>query len=157
MPTSKKPRKAYRPPAVRASANHNQAFRFNADADLYLQMAPHQALEALRLGTAGTDDYNTLAIRVFWAAQMARDHVDFSEDLTQLLQRGTAAIAAVSERYDRLGRFGATGPELLALGEALAMADQLQALATRRQQETSLATVLGLTKFAIKDMQKNIL
>lgn len=157
MPTSKKPRKAYRPPAARVSANSIRAFRFNAGANLYLQMAPHSALEALRTGSASTDDYNTLAIRVFWAAQMARDHVDADDELTKVTEQGVGAIAAISERYDRLGRFGAAGPELLALADALALADQLQALATRRQQEDSLATVLGLTKFTLKEMQKNIL
>ena len=156
MPASKRPRKAYRPAVARTSANHNQAFRFNAGADLYLQMAPHQALEALHTGAASSDDHNTLAIRVFWAAQIARDHFESDEHIA-VLDLGVRAVAAISDRYDRIGRFGATGPELLALGDALVIADQMQKLATRRELEASFAKVLAGTKFKLKEMQKNIL
>jgi hypothetical protein len=156
MPTSKKPRKAYRPPAARPSANHIKTFRFNADSELWLSMQPHQALEALRQGRASTDDHNTLVIRVLWAVQMARDHFNSEPSDRADLDLAVAAIGSVSERYDRLGQFGASGPELTALGIGLTLADHMQEHATRRQQEQSLATVLGRNEKGLKSLQKKV-
>ena len=146
MPTSSKPRKKYRPPAQRVTANQNKAFRYNAEAEMWLSMMPHTALEALRTGTATTDDYNTLAVRVFWGARMERDHFQ-SDEHRPFLERGVAAIAAISERAARLGQFGASGAELADRGDALTMTDQMQKLATRREQAQSLEAVLGSTAF----------
>ncbi len=143
MPKSKPPRKKYRP-GGRVSANRIKTFRYNAEADLWLKLMPHQALEALRNGTADADLHNMLAVRTLWGARMVEDHLIDPEEARQVMALGLAAVESISARYDRLGRFGATGEELNHIGDALLLCDDLQDTTTRREQEISLKAVLHI-------------
>lgn len=143
MPKSKPPRKRYRS-SGRVSANRIKVFRYNAEADLWLKLMPHQALEALRNGTADAGLHNMLVVRILWGARMVDDHLLDPEEARQIMSRGVAAVESVSARYDRLGRFGATGEELNHIGDALVLCDDLQDTTTRREQEISLKAVLHI-------------
>jgi hypothetical protein len=143
MPGNKKPRKKHRP-AGRASANRIKAFRYNSDADFWLQHAPHQALESLRNGTADADLHNMLVLRVLLGRQIIEDHLVDPDEARQIMAAGVAAVESVAARHDRLGRFGATGEELRKIGDALNLCDDLQQATTRREQESSLKKVLHI-------------
>ncbi len=144
MPTSKKPRKKYRPPSGRVSANRIKTFRYNAEADLWLKLMPHQALDALRNGACDTALHNMLAVRTLWGARMVEDHLIDPDEARHVMALGLAAVESVGARYDRLGRFGATGEELNRIGDALNLCDDLQDTTTRREQEISLKAVLHI-------------
>lgn len=143
MPGKKKPRKKHRP-AGRVSANRIKAFRYNSDADFWLKHMPHQALEALRNGTIDAAMHNMLVIRVLLGRQIVEDHLVDPGEARQIMAAGVAAVESVAARYDRLGRFGATGEELRQIGDALNLCDDLQDITTRREQEVSLAAVLRI-------------
>ncbi len=144
MPISKKPRKRYRPSGP-VSANRIKTFRYNADADAWLKLFPHQALEALRNGTANADMHNALVLRTVWGQRMVDDHLVDPDEARAVMALGVAAVRRVADRFDRVGKFGATGEELGHIGDALNLCDDLQGITTRREQEASLKAVLKIS------------
>lgn len=151
MPTSKKPRKKYRPKPM--GANPIKAFRFNADAEFWLKTHPHAALEAMRSGTATATDFDTVSLRVRWGAQMVEDHLVDPRPAREVMQAGVSALESVGDRFDRLGKVGATGEEFRNLGEALNLTDDLQSTLTRRELEQSLRPVLDVRDADLREMQ----
>lgn len=135
MPTSRKPRRRYVPRPLKIPA----LIRYSAEEERRLQLEPHLALEALRTGRATAADWSTLATRCNWTGELARRHC---EDAIDLVESGVRALAAIYQRHGTAGRWGATGPELVALGDALLAADELQLQTTRVEQRAALHFVL---------------
>lgn len=131
MPSSKKPRKPYRPRY--APGTLPVTIRHSSSADIGLQLVPHSELEKLREGTADQYTVNTLAFRLNWGYVMAGEVFDAPE-ARAVTERGLAAIRSVKERHARLGKYGATGEEFTAMGYALNVTDDMQQRATRREQ-----------------------
>lgn len=138
MPKSSKPKKAYRPKYQPGQLP--VTIRHSAKADTMLQMVPHEELEKLRQGEADEFTVNTLAFRLNWGYVMAGEVFD-NPEVRAVMEMGLAAIRSVKERVDRLGKYGATGEEFRALGEALNFTDEMQKNATRREQHEALTAV----------------
>lgn len=131
MPSSKKPRKPYRPKYVPGTLP--VTIRHSSSADTGLQLVPHTELDKLREGIADQYTVNTLAFRLNWGCVMAGEVFDAPE-AREVTERGLAAIRAVKDRHARLGKYGVTGEEFHAMGEALNITDEMQQRATRREQ-----------------------
>ncbi len=138
MPKNKKPKKAYRPKCQPGQLP--VTIRHSNTADTMLQMVPHEELEKLRQGQADEFTINTLAFRLNWGYVMAGEIFD-NPEVREVMEVGLAAIRSVKERVDRLGKYGATGEEFRALGEALNFTDEMQKSATRREQHEALTAV----------------
>lgn len=138
MPKSSKPKRAYRPKYQPGQLP--VTIRHSAKADTMLQMVPHEELEKLRQGEADEFTVNTLAFRLNWGYVMAGEVFD-NPEVRAVMETGLAAIRGVKERVDRLGKYGATGEEFRALGEALNFTDEMQKKATRREQHEALTAV----------------
>lgn len=143
MPKSKKPRKAYKRKYVEGQLPIT--IRHTNASDTMLQMIPHSDLERLRDGTA--DDYvvNTLTFRLNWGYVMAGEYFDTPE-ARACTEAGLAAIRAVKERHERLGKWGCSGPEFVAMGEALNLTDEMQAQTTRRQQRDAAYITIAVNE-----------
>lgn len=105
-----------------------------------LQMVPQQELERLRTGDANEYTVNTLKFRLNWGYVMAGEVFDNAE-VRATLESSLKAIKSVSDRADRLGKYGATGEEFFLIGEALNLTDQMQKAATRREQNECMEIV----------------
>ncbi len=145
MPKSKKPRKKYRP-GQWSTGQLPVTIRHSAGGDTMLQMIPHSELEKLRDGTA--DDYavNTLAFRLNWGYVMAGEYFDTPE-ARACTEAGLDAIRSIKDRHARLGKWGCTGPEFVAMGAALNLTDEMQAQTTRRQQRDAAYITLAVSEF----------
>lgn len=149
MPTSKKPRKKYRPPQTEVKPGHIKLFRFGRDSEMWLLHQPHQALESLRTGSATAKDYDALSLRILWAAQMVKDHIIESEPM-DIVTPALMALESIGQRYDRTGKLGMSGEEFRLLAGGLELSDQLQGTLTRKEMEQSLRTVMGKRNQQIK-------
>jgi hypothetical protein len=138
MPVSKKPRKKYRPKTVPGQLPTN--IRHSNEADLLLQMVPHDELDKFRNGTADQYTVNTLAFRLNWGYVMAGEHFDTPEARAAMVE-GLEAIRNVKARLERTGKYGASQLEFQAIGVALGMTDEMQKMATRREQRDALRAV----------------
>lgn len=135
MPSSKKPRKAYRPKY--GPGTLPVTIRHSSKADTSLQLVPHTELDKLRDGTADDYTFNTLAFRLNWGYVMAGEV--FSEpEPRAITERGLDAIRSVKDRFERLGKYGVTGKEFVAMGDALNVTDEMQQRATRREQREAM-------------------
>ena len=135
MPKSSKPKKAYRPKYPKGQLPI--VFRHSNKADLSLKVIPKEDLERLRIGEADEYTINTLAFRLNWGYVMAGEIFDTPE-ARKIMEDGLAAIRAVKERHKKTGKYGATGEEFFAMGDALNMTDEMQEGSTRREQQKCL-------------------
>ena len=135
MPKSSKPKKAYRPKYQKGQLPI--VFRHSNKADLSLKVIPREDLERLRTGEADEYTINTLAFRLNWGYVMAGEIFDTPE-ARKIMEDGLAAIRAVKERHKKTGKYGATGEEFFAMGDALNMTDEMQEGSTRREQQKCL-------------------
>lgn len=149
MPASKKPRKKYRPPQTEVRPGHIKLFRFGRDSEMWLLHQPHQALESLRTGSATAKDYDSLSLRILWAAQMVKDHIIESEPM-DIVTPALMALESIGQRYDRTEKLGMSGEEFRLLAGGLELADQLQGTLTRKEMEQSFRTVMGKRYQAIQ-------
>lgn len=138
MPKSKKPRKAYKPKYEKGQIP--VTIRHSSAADTTLQLVPHDELDKLRDGRADKYTLNTLAFRLNWGYVMAGEVFD-NPEVRAALEAGLAAFRSVRERFERLGKYGATGEEFHAIGEALNRIDDMQKAATRREQHDAMHAV----------------
>lgn len=138
VPSSKKPKKKYRPKY--APGTLPITIRHNNSDDTALQLVPHSELDKLRDGTADEYTVNTLAFRLNWGYVMAGEVFDAPEHRAAT-ERDLAAIRAVKERHARTGKYGATGEEFHAMGDALNATNDMQEQATRREQRDAMRLV----------------
>ena len=138
-------RSKYRPkPAVLP-----KMFRHSREADIDLQLVPHQELEKFKTGEADEYTWNTVCFRLNWGYVMSGDHFD-SVEARELMERSLAAIRSVKTRHEKTGRWGTTGEEFNIIGQALVLTDDMQMNTTRKQQDQSLQTLLRLNELKIK-------
>jgi hypothetical protein len=135
MPRSTRPRKPYRPRALRIPP----VIRHSAAEEVHLQLVPHLDLERFRAGTADDDAWRTLTTRVNWGAVLANRH---HPEAVGAMEDAARALHSIHGRQARLGRWGASGPELTALGVALVMVDEMQLLHPKAELLDALRAVL---------------
>lgn len=135
MPKSSKPKKTYRQKYPKGQLPI--VFRHSSQADLTLKVIPKKDLERLRLGEADEITINTLVFRLNWGYIMAGEIFDTPE-ARLIMENGLAAIRSVKERHKKTGKYGVTGEEFFAMGDALNMTDEMQAGSTRREQQKCL-------------------
>lgn len=151
MPRSTKPRKKYRPRY--AEGTLPITIRHSRAADTALQLVPHSELEKLRDGTADEVTVNTLAFRLDWGYVMAGEVFDTPEART-ITERGLAAMKSVKARFKRLGKYGTTGDEFAAMGEALNVTNDMQLKATRREQLEAVRLLCLINEQMQKEQQE---
>lgn len=138
-------RSKYRPkPAVLP-----KMFRHSKEADINLQLVPHQELEKFKTGEADEYTWNTVCFRLNWGYVMSGDHFD-SVEARELMEQSLKAIRSVKTRHEKTGRWGTTGEEFNIIGQALNLTDEMQMNTTRKQQDQSLQTLLRLNELKIK-------
>lgn len=138
-------RSKYRPkPAVLP-----KMFRHSKEADIDLQLVPHQELEKFKTGEADEYTWNTVCFRLNWGYVMSGDHFD-SVEARELMEQSLKAIRSVKTRHEKTGRWGTTGEEFNIIGQALVLTDDMQMNTTRKQQDQSLQTLLRLNELKIK-------
>lgn len=136
MPRSAKPRRPYRPREQRAAV----AIRYSPAVEARLQLVPHVSLDAIRRGAADAETWSTLTTRVNWGGVLAARH---HPEAVPLMEAAQHALAAIHARHGRTGKWGAAGPELTALAEALVVVDDMQRAHTRRELHDALRFVLA--------------
>lgn len=137
-------RSKYRPkPAVLP-----KMFRHSKEADINLQLVPHQELEKFKTGEADEYTWNTVCFRLNWGYVMSGDHFD-SVEARELMEQSLKAIRSVKTRHEKTGRWGTTGEEFNIIGQALNLTDEMQMNTTRKQQDQSLQTLLRLNELKI--------
>lgn len=150
MPKSAKPRKQYR--RRYAEGTLPITIRHSRSADTALQLVPHSELDKLRDGTADEYTFNTLAFRIDWGYVMAGEVFDTPE-ARAITERGLAAMRSVKARFERLGKYGTTGEEFAALGDALNVTNDMQLRATRREQLEAIRILTILNEHKQKEQQ----
>lgn len=141
-----KKRSKYRPKPV---AVLPRIFRHSKEADIDLQLVPHQELEKFKTGEADEYTWNTVCFRLNWGYVMSGDHFD-SIEARELMESSLAAIKSVKTRHEKTGRWGTTGEEFNIIGQALNLTDDMQINTTRKQQDESLNTLMRLNELKIK-------
>lgn len=124
-------------------------FRHSREADIDLQLVPHQELEKFKTGEADEYTWNTVCFRLNWGYVMSGDHFD-SVEARELMERSLAAIKSVKARQEKTGRWGTTGDEFNIIGQALNLTDDMQMNTTRKQQDESLNTLMRLNELKIR-------
>ncbi|MBS0414388.1 MAG: hypothetical protein JSR68_08445 [Proteobacteria bacterium] len=108
-------------------ARHQDA-RPEAVTGLLLEL--HECLDALQRGSADTELFERLACSMNTALVLAERIGAVAVDVMLAAQ---AAMLDCRARFERLGRFGFTGPGLQAMADALALYRQIVQLSTPRQ------------------------
>lgn len=141
MPTSKKPRKAYRPKPVRLNALGYvlESVKPVAEHDTYLadlKITNHSAMTELVQGRANQHHISILVgmsnmIEGLW-------RLGFGREYEQVLIDGQAALKTLTDRAARLGRFTPTGPEIVALNAYMDLHDAQMEVTTVKDIERAL-------------------
>lgn len=141
MGKSAAPRKKYKPPARPASATPIN-WRQSRGTDAHLALIPHQCLERLREGRADFDDMGSINLRLLWAKRALELHFDAEATHMAAACIGLAldALLTIKARLDAAGKIGASGAELVALGDGIKAADEIAKACTRRECADALKT-----------------
>lgn len=126
MPTSKKPKRKYKPAPYRLPST----IRYSESQETQLQLIPHIALDLFRTGRATEGDWHTLACRISWGSVLATWH---HPEVVDVSQAGAIAMHSAFERHSRTQKWGFSGEELRAVGDALNLVDDMQKAHTRRE------------------------
>jgi hypothetical protein len=133
--------------------------RFNREAELNLQLVPHGQLAAMAEGRGDEETYLTVTFRILVGASL----IEFADEAgmetleEEVFIPALRSLISVGERYQRLGKFGLNGDELLSLKQALNLTDQLQIAATRKQlleQSMKVQNHVGGIEFTLNKLRK---
>lgn len=124
--------------------NDPVTIRFSEQDEQNFQLMPHLELTNLKHGHGTDVSWDTLELRLKWGHTLA-------------LQKGLAAVQEpiqaaigylreVHQRFKRVEKYGVSGDESSAIGQALNLADELQLTATRRELRDALNRTLLLLK-----------
>lgn len=120
--------------------------RFGQEAEIKLQLTPHQHLVKMRDGTATRVSWEMLKYRlnvgVLLAAELHKSNVELQDALTDAV----VALSSIGRRYARLEKFGCSGDESRAIGRGLDLVDELQKVSTRRQQRKASQIAMDLSR-----------
>lgn len=136
MASNRKPRKKYRPDPLRGKLPIN--IRFGADAEIKLQLIPHQFLEQLRTGGFEEHMWHAMAARMNLGNTLA---YTYFHDAREAMDAACRALKSVWERFERTGKWGATGEEFGQLGDGLNLTDDMQKQCTRRELDSAMEHV----------------
>jgi len=138
MPTSKKPRKRYRPRKL-IPGYLPMTFSLPKAAMTNLQLPPHTVLDAFRRGAGDEPGWHTLACAVNIGAVLARTQPNEAQ---AVMSAALDAIREVQRRGVESGRWGVSGDEFRAIGEALTLSNEIQDISTRREIRDAINVVL---------------
>lgn len=140
MPSSKKPRKAYRPKLVRSSAIADALAAhvpMATDKQQDILICANQALAALRTGAGTESDAEMLAVAMNLCMLLCEAKI--GDEYLAYAIAGQEAVARCKARSKRLGKWGLDGEGLDALRTALELHEQQMELATQRQVSLAMA------------------
>lgn len=87
-------------------------------------MPVHIALDAFERGAGSADHYNTLAAFANLARELSL-RMNCAPETRKAMEAGREAVAAVGRRFFGTGKFGLSGPEMLALRSTVTLGDTL--------------------------------
>ena len=138
MAGNKKPRKKYRRMVIYTTSNPLPiTMGITAEMKTELQLPPHLILEAFKNGAGTEEGAHTLAAAVNLGAVMARTQ---PQEVRDVMEAALHAMHAVMRRGQG-NVWGMSGPEMTAIGEGLALANDMQDISTRRDLRNAIATV----------------
>jgi hypothetical protein len=137
MAANRKPRKPYRPKPALARP---MVVGISDDDTRALKLIPHAALERLRTGGATETDWHTLTCRLNFGMVLANR---FPFGVVDEMRAALDAMISIQGRHGRTARWGATGDELVAIGDGLRHTDDMQDATTRRDHRDALQVVLA--------------
>jgi hypothetical protein len=105
-----------------------------------LQLPPHTVLDAFRRGVGDEPGWHTLACALNLGAVLARQQ---PAEAQAVMSRALEAIVEVRARAAASGRWGVSGDEFRAIGEALTLSNEIQDISTRREIRDALNVVLA--------------
>lgn len=132
MPSSKKPRKAYKPRKWLRNPMHIlEGFgplTNDPDYILKIKMANHSAMTELLAGRATCAQINSLVAMCNMVEGLtllghAKDYIDVHKE-------GKDAIINIARRAGKIGRYVPTGPEIVAINDYMELHDQLMEVVT---------------------------
>ncbi len=150
MPSNKKPSKKYRPRHPIGQTVLPCNIRYTPHNEMMLKIVPHQELEKLRDGTADAITWHTLTMRLDWGLFMSLEHFE-NQGTNEAIQAGLEALLSIKNRNEKMDRWGASGCELYAIGNALNLTDEMQTQTTRKEQHDSLKKMLSFNNKMLKE------
>jgi hypothetical protein len=127
MGKSAKPRKAYKP----RGKGIPMVFRHPGEVEQDIQLYPHMELLKLRNGAADAGSWHEITCRINVGITLALQNG--LEAALQVVAPGLDAMREIRDRFQRVGKYGATGEEIRIVGDALVATDEMQRSMTRRQ------------------------
>lgn len=137
-------RSKYRPKTPPGFMTIPAMFRYSQQEETALQLVPHSELDKFRHGLGDEVAWNTLAFRLNWGYVMADE---FGDEPRAVMVEGLNAIRAIRERNERLQKWGCTGDEFFAIGEALNLTDEMQQKTTRKEQLDAIRKTLSVSEY----------
>lgn len=124
-----------------------KVYRFNREAEINLQLIPHQELESLRTGNGSEQSFHTLAARLNVGLVCFQRY--WKDDLENIKSMDDAlnALVAVRNRFERTGKWGVSGDELKNIGTGLNLTDEAQLNLTRRDFGAAMEYVLKVASY----------
>lgn len=107
----------------------------------HMSLLAHGYIESFRLGEAQYEHFSGLRSMCRVSHLAASAHYP---EHAHIPQRGLDAIASIEARHTRTGKWGVSGPELTALGDALNLMDQLMLVVRRVDMAKHVKAVLGV-------------
>lgn len=132
---------AKRPPPRVPKYKPQAWWSVDAHSTFLLQAIPHEVLENFRTGKVQDGDFDTLAMRVNWCKVVC---LKFAPQYLATADAGIVSMLSVKERHERLGKWGMTGPEMLAVGDSLNTLDDLQTQVRRVDLASTMREVFRL-------------
>ena len=145
----KKRNKAYKPREVLPVP---LMFRHSVSGQLSLKLQPRMAFQRLREGAGTTDDLDTLACRLNWAFVAQRDF--YQNQAVESSEGAISAIMGAKHRLIETGKHGFSGPEMLAVGDGLNLADMMCGHLTRKESLQAVQFVNEWNNKAMKGQQQ---
>lgn len=105
-----------------------------------LSLFGHSALQALERGQATDIDVNNLAVITNVAMMLCE--IGYGVEVIDTMIAGQKAVVSLQARHKRTGRAVATGPELIAIRDAIELHDQQLSMAPTAREMRSIMTEL---------------
>lgn len=136
MPSSKKPRKAYKPkrPTMPITIGVDERSKY------IMKLIPHQELEKFREGMGDDQAWNTIVARLNLGVVLCTQH-DFNDEAKWAVMDALDAMRKVAETHDN-GRFTATPEQISDIHDGLYVTDEAQESTTRREQRDATKVIM---------------
>ena len=124
-----------------------KVFRFDKQAEINLQLIPHQELEALRVGAGKEESFHTLAARLNVGLVCFQKFWKDDQQNIEAMQNALSALLNVKDRHTKTGKWGLSGDDLRHIGLGLTLTDEAQLNLTRRDFGEALEYVLKVASY----------